>query len=363
MKKLGFGCMRLPMAGDRVDLEQFAEMTDRFLARGFTYFDTAHGYLNGQSETAIRECLASRYPRDAYQLTNKLSSHFVQKTEDIRPLFEGQLTACGVDYFDYYLMHAQDASVYAKYKRLGCYETAYRFKKEGLIRHFGISFHDRAAVLDQILTEHPEVEAVQIQFNYLDYDDPSVESRKCYEVCAKHQKPVIVMEPIKGGSLVHLPPEAQTILDALGGGSAASYAVRFAAGFDNIFMVLSGMHSLSDLDDNTGYMRDFQPLNEVERAAIAKVVSVFRGMDLIPCTGCRYCLEECVKELPIPELFALMNKKKQFGNWNTDYYYSIRTANGKKASDCLGCGRCEVACPQHLAIRDLLRQVAKEFEH
>ena len=239
--KLGFGCMRLPMKGGNVDYEQFSKMVDMFLDAGFNYFDTAHGYVGGMSETSLKKCLTSRYPRDKYILTDKLSTHHFTKQEQIRPLFESQLEACGVEYFDFYLMHAQDASIYEKYKKCRAYETALEFKKEGKIKHLGISFHDKAAVLENILSEQPEIEVVQIQLNYVDYDDPSVESRKCYEVCEKYGKHVIVMEPIKGGSLLNLPDEAKSVFDALGDASYASYAIRFAAGFPNIILVLSGM--------------------------------------------------------------------------------------------------------------------------
>ena len=254
-KKLGFGCMRLPMIDGKVDMAAFREMVDAFLAQGFNYFDTAHGYLDGQSEVALRECLTSRYPRDAYVLTNKLSNHHFTKNEDIRPLFESQLQICGVDYFDFYLMHAQSKSSFEKYKQCRAYETALELLAEGHIRHFGISFHDKANVLDQILTEYPQIEVVQIQLNYLDFDDPAVESRKCLEVCRKHGKPAIVMEPVKGGSLVNLPEEAQKILDDLGGGSNASYAIRFAASQEGVMMVLSGMGDMQMVSDNCGYMK------------------------------------------------------------------------------------------------------------
>lgn len=299
-KNFGFGCMRLPMKGGEVDTEQTCRMVDAFLENGFNYFDTAHGYLNGKSEGALKTCLTSRYPRDRYILTDKLANFFFKKQEDIRPLFQSQLDACGVDYFDFYLMHAQGADTFAYFKKCHAYETALELKAEGKIRHFGISFHDRAEVLEQILTEYPQVEVVQIQFNYLDYEDPAVESRKCYEVCRKYHKPVIVMEPVKGGNLANLPKKAQTVLDALGGGSAASYAIRYAAGFEGILMVLSGMSSIEQIHHD----------------------------------------------------------------WNADYYYNVvHTGNGKgKASDCIQCGKCEKACPQHLPIRKLLVDVAKEFE-
>lgn len=363
-KNFGFGCMRLPMKGDEVDAAEMNRMVDTFLENGFNYFDTAHGYVNGKSETALRECLTSRYPRDRYILTNKLTDFFFKKQEDIRPFFESQLKACGVDYFDFYLMHAQGAKNFEFFKKCRAYETALELKSEGKIRHFGISFHDRAAVLEQILTEYPQVEVVQIQFNYADYDDPAVESRKCYDVCRKFGKPVIVMEPVKGGNLVNLPDKAKAVLDELHGGSPASYAIRFAAGFEGIMMVLSGMSNMEQMRDNIGYMKDFKPLSEEELAAIGKVQEIFKSMNLIPCTSCRYCVAGCPKHISIPDLFVIMNTKQIYHDWNADYYYnSVHTGGGKsKASECIKCGKCEQACPQHLHIRDLLEDVAKEFE-
>ena len=361
--KLGFGCMRLPMIEDEVDATRFCSMIDEFMNSGFNYFDTAHGYLSGKSETALRECLVKRYPRDCYILTNKLSGNFFENNEDIRPLFQEQLACCGVDYFDFYLMHAQSSKLFKKFKSCNAYEEAFALKEEGYIRHVGISFHDKAEVLDQILTEYPQIEVVQIQFNYLDYEDASIESRKCYEVCRKHKKPVIVMEPVKGGKLVNLPEKAQDILRALNGGSAASYAIRFAAGFEDTIMILSGMGSLEMVQDNCSYMQNFTPLNQTEQNALNKVLEVLRDIDLINCTGCSYCTDGCPVQIAIPNLFACYNTNKMWGGTNGQYYYThVHTSNGRKASDCIACGQCEEICPQHLPVRQLLKDVASKFE-
>lgn len=362
-KNFGFGCMRLPLKDGEVDLAETSRMVDYFLEQGFNYFDTAHGYLQGRSETALKACLTSRHPRDSYILTNKLTGTFFKTEADIRPFFQSQLEACGVDYFDFYLMHAQSAMFYQHFKKCRAYETAFALKAEGKIKHVGISFHDHAEVLEQILTDYPEIEVVQIQFNYVDYDDPAVQSRKCYEVCRRHGKPVLVMEPVKGGNLVNLPEEARKVLDELHGGSPASYAIRFAAGFPGMMMVLSGMSSMEQMKDNLSYMKDFQPLNETELEAVKKVQSIFRGMNLIPCTACRYCTDGCPRQIAIPDLFAVMNTKQIYHDWNADFYYNnVYTGAGRRASDCIQCGRCEKACPQHLPIRRLLTEIAAEFE-
>ena len=316
-KKLGFGCMRFPKRDGAIDRKELCDMIDAFIENGFNYFDTAHGYLRGESETMLRECLVKRYPREIYILTNKLSTFHFEKEEDIRPLFEKQLEACGVDYFDFYLMHSQNSTLYEKYMRCRAYEISLELMKEGKFRHFGISFHDEAALLDKILCEHPEIEVVQLQINYLDFEDAAIQGRLCLEVCEKHNKPVIVMEPVKGGSLVNLPDEAKKIFDSLNGGSYASYAIRFAAGFDNVLTVLSGMSNTEQMLDNISYMKDFKPLNKLELEAVEEVCRIFRAQNTIACTACRYCVDGCPMNISIPDLFACMNAKRQFNNWNS----------------------------------------------
>ena len=365
LKKLGFGCMRLPMlegAEKQVDIEQTKRMVDRFMEEGFNYFDTAHGYISKKSEPAVKECLTSRYPRNSYILTNKLTSGYFKTKEDIRPLFKSQLEACGVDYFDYYLMHGLDAEEHENFKRAGAYEEVLALKAEGKICHMGISFHDTADVLEKILSEVPEIEVVQIQFNYVDYDSPTVESKKCYEVCRRFGKPVIIMEPIKGGSLVNLPKEALEVLHSVGDGSPASYAIRFAASFEGVMIVLSGMSDMEQMEDNISFMKDFKPFSEEEFAAVRRVCDIFAAQKLIPCTACHYCTDGCPRQIPIPDIFAAMNRKKQFGDWNSGWYYGKLTENGGKASSCIKCGKCEKSCPQHLKIRELLEMCAAEFE-
>ena len=365
----GFGCMRLPMIDKDVDIEQTKQMVDTFISSGFNYFDTAHGYISGKSELAVKECLSSRYPRESFLLTDKLTGSYFEKEEDIRPFFQSQLDACGVEYFDFYLMHAQNAKNFVKFKECRAYETAFKLREEGLVRHVGFSFHDSPEVLDMILTEYPDIEAVQLQFNYADYEDPGVQSRRCYEVCVKHGKPVIVMEPVKGGNLVDLPAGPQSVFDSFRKKkgvccSNASYAIRFAASFPNVFMVLSGMSDTHQMNDNMSTMRDFKPLDDEESAMINDVRAEIEKLIAIKCTSCRYCVteNECPMKIDIPEFFDIYNAKKAYNNQRTARFYEFLASKGGKPSDCLKCGMCEEVCPQHLPIRELLEKVTEEFE-
>ena len=365
MKKLGFGCMRLPLVPgteDQVDLDQFQIMVDRYLAEGFCYFDTARVYLNGASETALRQVLVRRYPRDRFVLTDKLSGSCYAREEDIRPLFQAQLEACGVEYFDYYLIHALSSQVYPKVEQCRAFDHLRQFQREGRVRHIGISFHDRPELLEQVLTRHPEIEVVQIQFNYADCHSPTIQSRRVYEVCRRFHKPVLVMEPVKGGVLADLSPQAAQVFASLEGGSAASYAIRYAASFEGVMMVLSGMSTLEQMEDNLSYMKHFQPLTDRELAAVEQVRALLQAEDLVPCTACRYCVPGCPRHIQIPDLFASLNAARRRRDWPVDFYYSLSVQGHGKASDCVQCRRCEAICPQHLPITDLLRQVSQTFE-
>ena len=370
-KKLGFGLMRLPRLNPNdegsIDLEQTKQMVDIFLQRGFTYFDTAWMYCAFKSENAVKDVLTSRHPRESYTLATKLHAAYIHSLDDRDAIFNTQREKTGVDYFDYYLLHDMGAEHYEIYKKYDCFAWIAEKKRQGLIKHMGFSFHDTAEVLDKILTEHPEMEFVQLQINYLDWDSEGVQSRKCYEVATKHGKPVIVMEPVKGGTLAKLPAAAEKLLRATNPeASIPSWAVRFAAGLPNVKMVLSGMSSTEQLLDNTGFMQDFVPLTQQEQAVIAQVVDTINASIAIPCTGCAYCTEGCPMHIAIPKYFSLYNadlqelKDKDFTSQGA--YYDNLTLKFGKASDCIGCGQCESVCPQHLPIIENLKRVAKQFE-
>lgn len=362
-KKLGFGCMRFPKLGEEIDIEQVKRMFDIFMEAGFTYFDTAHVYHSGKSELVVRECLTERYPREKFMLTTKLSTWNFQKEEDIIPLFNEQLRDTGVEYFDYYLMHAQDREEYEKYKKCRAYEIASELKEQGKIKHIGISFHDSAEVLRKILTEQPTIEAVQIQFNYVDYLNPEVDGKGVYRVCREFGKDIIIMEPVKGGYLANLPDEAKETLAVAGEGSPASYAVRYAAGFEGVKMVLSGMSDIAQVEDNVATMKDFQPLSEEEQAVIEKTRDLLIGMNRIECTACRYCTDGCPMNISIPDIFALYNSKTCYKNWGTEGEYDKLTEKGGKACECIECGQCESACPQHLPVIELLKKVSEKYDN
>lgn len=362
MKNFGFGCMRLPMKDKQVDYDEFKKMIDLFIQSGFVYFDTAHGYLDGLSETSIRDCLVNRYPRSAYLLADKLSEPYFEKEEDIRPFFMSQLKLCGVEYFDYYLMHSQNRGNYGKYQECKAYETAFQLKKEGLIKHVGISFHDIPEFLDQILSTYPEIEFVQIQFNYLDYENENVQGRKVYEVANKHNKKIIIMEPVKGGCLANIPASAEKIFDSIGSACYASYAVRYAASFENVVMVLSGMSNLDQVKDNVSFMKEFVPLSKKEYIAIDQVVEEIKKYNTIPCTGCRYCVAGCPKHILIPDIITILNNKKVYNDWHSKTKYAKLTEESGKASSCIKCGKCEAICPQKLDIRNILVEASTILE-
>ena len=369
MKKLGFGMMRLPLlSSDQkdIDFEQVNKMVDEFLLHGFEYFDTAWMYHEHTSEIVARECLVKRYPRECFKLATKLPVFSLTCAEDMQKIFDEQCKKCGVEYFDYYLLHNLNKGDYPAVQEYDAFAFARKLKAEGKIRHYGFSFHDTPQLLDRILTEHPDAEFVQLQINYLDWESEGVQSKNCWEVARKHNKPVIVMEPVKGGTLAKVPADAEGLFRAVRPDmSVPSWAIRFAAGLDGVFMVLSGMSNLEQLEDNVSFMERFRPLNAEERLTVNKVSGVIKGTGAIACTACRYCTENCPKNIPIPDYFSLYNLHLIEGKngWSSQFnYYEALTADHGKASDCVKCGACEGHCPQHLKIRDLLEKVSGVFE-
>lgn len=361
MKKFGFGAMRLPLINpdDKTSINQelLNQMVDEFLAAGFVYFDTAYPYHEQMSEPAMKKALAERHDRSEYIFADKMPTILVKVSEEYPMYFNRQLERTGVGYFDYYLMHNMGKDRYARTQKFGGFEFAMRMKEEGKIQNLGFSFHDDADTLDRILTEHPEVDFVQLQINYLDWNNKIIQSAKCYETAVKHGKPIIVMEPVKGGTLANLPKEAEDLLRAYNpDATPASYALRFVAGLENVMMVLSGMNNLEQVKENTKLMSEVKPLNEEEKKLLGKVVEIINRSTAIPCTSCGYCMEVCPKNIAIPGLFGLYNNYKINGNFSNMYYNRIVYDKGK-ASDCIGCHQCERNCPQHIAIPTELKNI------
>ena len=362
--KLGFGLMRLPHVDGDIDIEQLKQMVDMFLERGFTYFDTAYGYEG--SEAAIAEALVQRYPRFSYQLATKLPAWMAKTKKDAEQMFWTSLERTGAEYFDFYLLHNIGGHRTQSFDEYGIWDFLAKRKEEGLIHHLGFSLHDKASLLDEVLTKHPETEFVQLQINYADWDNPFIEAQKCYQTARKHKKPIIVMEPVKGGNLVALPPAAIETLKALDPkASLASWAIRFAASLDDVITVLSGMSDLAQMQDNTSYMVDPKPLNEKELAAIKTVRAEINRLPAIPCTDCRYCLPVCEQKVAIPGIFEAMNLNLVYGNETGSrfsYRWNTSGSDSAPASACIECGNCESACTQGIAIIQELKKARAIFE-
>ena len=371
-KKLGFGMMRLPLTDPNVessiDIPLLCDMVDEFLARGFTYFDTAWMYCGGKSEGAVKEVLTKRHPRDSFTVTSKLPAYKLKSFEDRDKVLAKQLERTGLDYFDFYWLHDINGGSIGTFEKYDCFNWLREQKEKGLVRHIGFSFHGGPELLDRLLTQHPDMEYVQLQINYLDWDNAGVQARANYEVAVKHNKPVIVMEPVKGGTLANLPAEAEALLRGLDPApSPSSWAIRFAASPDNVVMVLSGMSDMAQLKDNTGYMAHFVPLTAEERDTVLRAADAISAAYPIACTSCSYCTVDCPKNIAIPKYFSLYNADvRERGtlerSWTAQemFYNSLTRAFGKPA-DCIQCGKCESMCPQHLPIRQHLKEVTAHF--
>ncbi len=361
-RKLGFGLMRLPRKGIGIDVEQVKQMVDMFMAAGFTYFDTAYVYPG--SEAAIKKALVDRYPRESYTLATKLYAAMVPTANIAKNEFKTSLERTGAKYFDFYLLHSLMQNNYKKYEKFGIWDFVKEQKEKGLIKHYGFSFHAGPELLDQLLTEHPDVDFIQLQINYADWENPSVTSRANYEVARKHGKLITIMEPVKGGTLANPPKKVQELFQAYDpNASAASWAIRFAASLEGILTVLSGMSNTAQMENNLSYMKDFKQLNEEEQNIIQEAQRILGKSKTIPCTSCHYCTKGCPKQIPIPEIFAAMNKRMGNGQ-QTEAASDYRqvTSEGHCASECIHCRQCENACPQHIQITEYLKQCAETFE-
>ena len=367
IKKLGFGLMRLPTLPDgKIDIEQSKTMTDMFINAGCTYFDTAWVYGGGASECAAKEILVDRYPRESFQLATKLfMKEGLTTVEEAEKMLATSLERTGAGYFDFYLLHSLNRDRVRYYDEHDMWGFIKRKKEEGVLRHVGFSFHDTADILDKFLTDHPDMEFVQLQINYLDWENESIQSRACYEVARKHGMPIIVMEPVKGGNLANPPESVAEILKAANPEvSPSSWAIRFAASLPGVVTVLSGMSNVAQMADNLSYMTDFKPLDEQELAVIEQVRKAFAEIPTIPCTACAYCMKDCPANIAIFDTFRAVNNYRLYANLGASKSrYERATKEKSKASACIDCGQCEEVCPQRISIRAELKAAAELFEN
>ena len=362
--KLGFGLMRLPMLGDEVDTEQTNRMVDLFLSNGFTYFDTAYGYIDGKSEKAAKTCIVDRYPRERFQLATKLPAWAVSTADEAKAMLATSLQRTGAGYFDFYLLHSLGDNRTQVFEDYGIWDFVMEQKAKGVLKHVGFSLHDTAEALDAILTKHPEAEFVQLQINYNDWESASVQSHQCYEVARKHRKPVIIMEPVKGGSLAMLPEPAAGLLHAAAPEvSMSSWAMRYAASLEGVVTVLSGMSNIDQMEDNIKTMKHLTPMSDAERAVLDSVNLALAKLPRVPCTDCHYCVKGCPVEIDIPGVLTAINTKQLYNNQTgAQGHYNWVTRAGGVASKCIACGQCEMVCPQHIGIIAELKRAALTFE-
>jgi predicted aldo/keto reductase-like oxidoreductase len=360
--KLGFGFMRLPMKEKEIDIEQTIKMVDMFMKEGFTYFDTAFGYADGKSEEALKTSLVDRYTRESFQIATKLPAWTAKNEKEAKEMFPISLKRLGTEYIDFYLLHNVGQNRTRSFDDFGIWDYVRELKAKGLVKHIGFSFHDKADVLDKVLCEHPEMEFVQLQINYADWESGAVESRKCYETALRHNKPVIVMEPVKGGALSNPAESVRRIFEKADPKvSAASWAIRFAASLDNIITVLSGMSDIAQMEDNLSYMKHFRPLDEAEREVIGKAREALNAIPSIPCTTCRYCVKGCPQNIVIPDFFTAMNRKMIFNDLSgARFEYRMAMMFGSNnPTECIACGKCEEVCPQQIRIIETLKEAVK----
>ena len=365
MPKLGFGLMRLPVKDDRIDMEEVCRMVDLYMESGMNYFDTAYVYHGGKSEVAAGEAIVKRYPRDSFTLATKLPVWELKNKDDRDRIFNEQLERAGVDYYDYYLLHSVENGNIDKYESLDCFNWGVEKKKEGKIKHFGFSFHGSPDLLEEVLDRHPEVEFVQIQLNYADWNNPVVCSGKLYEILHKRNIPMIIMEPVKGGTLASLKPELEAKYKAIQpDASIASWALRFVASLPGVATILSGMSVTEQMKDNINTLSNFEPLSDEERSAVEEVTSIMLDIPLIGCTACKYCVDGCPMNISIPDVFKSLNTMTLYDETfrPKTYYKGIVSSGHGKASDCIACGQCESVCPQHLPIIELMQTAVEKLE-
>ena len=363
-KRFGFGLMRLPMKDGNIDYEHAQKMVDRYIERGFCYFDTAYGYHDGESEKAVKKLLVEKYPRETFYLATKLPLWFIESEEDHQRIFDEQRQRTGVDYFDFYLIHALDGDKIRLADKYNSWDFIVKLKERGLAKHIGFSFHGTADELDMLFTAHPEIEFVQLQINYADWDSEKVQSRECYEVARKHNKPIIIMEPVKGGSLTEFgPAEREIFANYNPNMSLASWAIKYVMSLEGVFCVLSGMSNIEQLEENVDIAEDFVPMTKAEYEVINAVIEKSKETPTVPCTGCNYCHEACPQKIDTAEIISQYNNYLRYKYLKTPREaYLMSNQKGSFASDCIQCGECEARCPQNIKIIDTLKDIAELFE-